>query len=209
MKLKVISTLSVASLAIAFSACGGAATNTNLANKTANATNTVVNAAGNTANAVSNAGSPNTNTATSTTAGDKISIDTAGISVAAPKGFKVEKDGETTNLISPDDAFEVYFHVPKDGDYEKAINEATQEIDDYIKDVKITGDGQKGTYDGMPATLFSGTGMDKESGEPVDWELIILDAPKKPVVIVSYANKGSYEKYKNEITEIGKSIKKM
>lgn len=209
MRFKVISTLSVASLAIAFSACGGAATNTNLANKAANATNTVVNAAGNTANAVSNTVAPNANSDLATApSGDTIKIDEAGISVVAPKGFKISKDGETTNLISPDDAFEVYFHIPKDGDYDKAITEVTQEIDDYVKDVKVVGNGEKGNFGGMDATMFDGTGVDKEDGKPVSWELIVLKAPKKPVLIVSYGDKATNEKYAKEISEIGKSIKK-
>jgi hypothetical protein len=212
MKLKAISTVSALSLAIVFSACGGAATNTNVANKAANATNAVANTAGNMTNAVANAVSPNTtsnsNAAASTTGGDMITIDAAGIQVAAPKGFKVQKDGETTNLISADDAFEVYFHVPKDGNYDKALDEATTEIDDYIKDVKVVSKGEKGNFGGMDATMFDGTGVDKEDGKPVSWELIVLDAPKKPVLIVSYGDKETNTKYSKEITEIANSIKK-
>ena len=211
MKLKVISTLSVASLALVFSACGGAATNTNLANKAGNAANTVANTAGNATNAVANAVAPNTASnanSTASTGGDMITIDAAGIQVAAPKGFKIEKDGETTNLISPDDAFEVYFHVPKDGDYNKAIDEVGTEIDDYLKDVKVVSKGEKGNFGGMDATMFDGTGVDKEDNKPVSWELIVLNAPKKPVLIVSYGDKATNEKYSKEITEIAKSIKK-
>lgn len=213
MKLRAISTTGALSLAMIFSACGGAATNTNIANKAGNAANTTANAAGNTVNAVANAVSTNTNTSNSnttasTTGGDMITIDSAGIQVVTPKGFKVQKDGETTNLISADDAFEVYFHVPKDGDYNKAIDEATTEIDEYIKDIKVEGKGEKGNFGGMEATMFDGTGVDKESGNPVSWELIVLQAPKKPVLIVSYGDKETNAKYAKEIDEIAKSIKK-
>ena len=211
MKLKVISTLGVASLAFAFSACGGAATNTNLANKAANATNTVANTAGNATNTVVNAVAPNTASnvnSTAATTGDMITIESAGIQVAAPKGFKIEKDGETTNLISPDDAFEVYFHVPKDGDYNKALDEVGTEIDDYLKDVKVVSKGEKGNFGGMDATMFDGTGVNKEDNKPVSWELIVLNAPKKPVLIVSYGDEATNAKYAKEIDEIAKSIKK-
>jgi hypothetical protein len=212
MKLKVISALGVASLAFAFSACGGAATtNTNLANKTANAANSVANTAGNATNTVANAVAPNSASnanSMASTGGDMITIESAGIQVASPKGFKIEKDGETTNLISPDDAFEVYFHVPKDGDYNKAIDEVGTEIDDYLKDVKVTGNGVKGSFGGMDATMFDGTGVDKEDNKPVSWELIVLNAPKKPVLIVSYGDSATNTKYSKEIDEIAKSIKK-
>ena len=209
MKLK--ATILIGAAAFAFSACG---TSTNVAVNTGNAanksntavvTNTVTNAANTSA---MNTNSAMSNTSSSAATGDTIKIDEAGIQISAPKGFKISKDGETTNLISPDDAFEVYFHVPADGDYDKALTEVTGEIDDYIKDVKVTGNGEDGSFDGMPAKMFSGTGVDKEDNQPVDWELIIVKAPKKPVLIVSYADKGSYEKYESQITEIGKSIKK-
>jgi len=209
MKQKFILTLGVVSLAAAFSACGGTATtNTNLANKAANGTNTVANTAGNMTNSAANTMTNSTANSTATTGGDMITIDAAGIQVAAPKGFKIEKDGETTNLISPDDAFEVYFHVPKDGDYNKALEEVTTEIDDYLKDIKVVTKDEKGNFGGMDAMLFDGTGVDKEDDKPVSWELIVLNAPKKPVLIVSYGDKETNTKYSKEIMEIGKSIKK-
>lgn len=209
--MKFRATILLGAAAFAFSACGTAtnvAVNTNTA---ANKSNTAV--VTNTATNAANTSAMNTNTAMSNTSssaatGDTIRIDEAGIQVTAPKGFKISKDGETTNLISPDDAFEVYFHVPADGDYDKALADVGTEIDDYIKDVKVSGNGEDGSFDGMPAKMFSGTGNDKESGEAVNWELIIVKAPKKPVLIVSYADKGSYEKYEAQINEIGKSIKK-
>lgn len=207
MKFKAVSIIGFASLALVLSACP-AATNTNVTTNNANkpAVNNTANNSMNTA--ANNTAVSNTNTG-SMTEGSVIKIDEAGIQVVSPKGFKMEKNGETTNLISPDDTFEVYFHVPKDGNYDKAIDEITTEVDDYIKDVKVTGDAEKGTFDGMPATMFSGTGVDKGDGTtPVNWEVIVLNAPKKPVLIVSYADKGSYEKYQKEISEIGKSIKK-
>jgi len=209
MKVKVIAALSVASLAFAFSACGGAA-NTNTANKAANAANTATNTAGNMTNTAVNATKPGSATdLTASTDGNIIKIEEAGIQVSAPRGFKIQKDGETTNLISPDDAFEVYFHIPKNDDYDKALEEVTMEIENYIKDIKVTGDAEKGDFGGIPATMFSGTGIDKEDGKAIDWELIVLDAPKKPVLVVSYADQGSSEKYAKEISEIAKSIKKL
>lgn len=56
--------------------------------------------------------------------------------------------------------------------------------------------------------MFSGTGIDKNSNEQVNWELFVLDAPKKTVLIVGYTEKRRYEKYSKEIEEISKSIKK-
>ncbi|HZH34720.1 MAG TPA: hypothetical protein VEX64_07765 [Pyrinomonadaceae bacterium] len=210
----ILSSVTTAALALSLAACSAPSTNTTT-NTTANANkaNTAVVTNSNTTNSM--APVTTTNTATSATntganaGGDTINLEEAGITMTAPKGFKISKDGETTNLISPDDAFEVYFHVPKDGDYDKAIDDITTEIDDYIKDVKVTAKGENREINGMPAYLISGTGVDKEDGKNVAWDLIVLKTAKKPVLIVSYADEGTSDKYDAQITDLVKSIKKM
>ncbi|MGI8786393.1 MAG: hypothetical protein ACR2HG_01345 [Pyrinomonadaceae bacterium] len=205
MKLKVILTLGVASLA--FSACGGATTNTNLANKAANATNTVVNVASNATNSVANTMTTNSNANTmAATNGDVLKIDEAGIMMTVPKGFKFSKDGEDTIVQSEDEGVDIRFTVPKDGDYDKAVTDAAQEVDDYLKDVKVTDKGSKRDVDGMEGTRIAGTA--KNEGEDVFWNLTVLKAPKKTVLINIYAAKSSLEKYSSEVEQFLKSVKK-
>jgi len=209
MKLKVISTFGVTLLALAFSACGGAATNTNLANKTANATNMVVNTAGNTANAVSNAVTVNTNSAANSTAaveGDVLKIDEAGIQMVVPKGFKFSKDGGDTIVQSEDEGVDIRFSVPKDGDYDKAIADAAKEVDDYLDDVKVVDKGSKIDVNGMEGTSLSGTA--KNEGQEVHWDLTIINAPKKPVLANIYAEKASIAKYAPQVKALLESVKK-
>lgn len=211
MKFKVVSTLGVASLAFAFAACGGAATNnSNLADKAGNAANTVANTAGNTVNAVSNAattnGASNANLTDSTTEGDVLKIDEAGIMMTVPKGFKFSKDGEDTVVQSEDEGVDIRFTVPKDGDYNKIVTDAAKEIDEYLDDVKVEDKGSKVDVNGMEGTQLEGTA--KNEGETVDWNLTIINAPKKPVLVNIYAEKASMEKYGAQVKAFVKSVKK-
>lgn len=210
MKFKVISTLSIASLAFALAACGGAATNnSNLANKAGNAANTVANTAGNTVNAISNAVTTNANSnanSTASTEGDVLKIDEAGIMMTVPKGFKFSKDGEDTVVQSEDEGVDIRFTVPKDGDYEKIVTDAAKEIDSYLDDVKVTDKGSKVDVNGMEGTQLEGTA--KNEGEAVDWNLTIINAPKKPVLANIYAEKASMEKYGAQVKAFVKSVKK-
>lgn len=211
MKLKVILTLGVASLA--FSACTATGT-ANLANKAANAANIAANSTGNAVNTVANTASNVTNSnvaansnSTAKMEGDVLKIDDAGIMMTVPKGFKFSKDGEDTIVQTEDEGVEVRFTVPKDGDYDKAVSAAATELDSYLDDVKITKNSEKITIDGMEATSIHGTAKDSEK-EDVEFDLTVIKAPKKPVLATIYAEKASMEKHGADVQKFLQSVKK-
>jgi hypothetical protein len=210
MRLKVISTLGVASLAMVFSACSGATT-ANVANKTGNAVNMTANTVGNAANTTANAVTVNANTTSNAntmamTDGQVIKIDEAGIMMTVPKGFKFSKDGEDTIVQSDDEGVDIRFTVPKDGDYNKVVTDAAKEIDEYFDNVKVIDEGSKIDVNGMEGTSMSGTA--KNEGEDVNWDLTIINAPKKPVLANIYAEKASMEKHMSDVKAFFKSVKK-
>jgi hypothetical protein len=210
MKLKFISTLGTAALALTCAACSG--TNTATTNTTVNKSNTAV---------VTNSNAPATNTAATSAAntasaastsspamaGDVLKIDEAGIAMTVPKGFKFSKDGEDTIVQTDDEGVDIRFTVPKDNDYNKVVNAAATEIDDYLNDVKIEDKGSKVDVNGMEGTSMSGTAKDSE-GELVMWDLTIIKAPKKPVLVNTYAEKSSIEKHAADVTAFLKSVEK-
>ena len=202
---KIILTLSVAATAALFSACGAPAANTTNSNANKTATNT--NAAANTANTNSNTTAA-ANTATAPAAdGQVIKLEEAGIMMTVPKGFKFSKDGEDTIVQTEDEGVDIRFTVPKDGDYDKIIAAAADEIDSYLKDVKVVDKGSKITVDGMEGTSMSGTA--KNEGEDVNWDLTVIKAPKKPVLANIYAAKSSMEKHGADVKKFFASVKKM
>jgi len=196
-----ILTLVIAISVAAIAACGGSATNTNT-NKPAATTNTNTNA--------NKPAAANTNTEkTSAPAeGDVLKIDEAGIQMTVPKGFKFEKDGEDTVVSTEDEGVAVRFHVPKDGDYDKARVDAAKNIDEYVTEVKIEEKDKKETVNGMEALIYSGTGKDKENGKEVIWDLTLLKTDKKPVLAIIYAEKPSMEKHGAALKTFFDSVKK-
>jgi len=206
MKIKNLSIVGVAALAVAMSACP-AATNTNTTTNSNTNKNTavVVNA---TNNSTTNAANSNT-TATNTTAatdGQVIKIDEAGIMMTVPKGFKFSKDGEDTVVQTEDEGVDIRFTVPKDGDYEKVLTDAAKEVDDYLENVVVVNKGSDIDVNGMKGWSMSGTA--KNEGEDVNWDLTIIDAPKKPVLANIYAAKSSMEKHSADVKAFFKSVKK-
>jgi hypothetical protein len=191
-----ILTLVIAIVTAAIAACGGAAGNTNT-NKTANANTNKP--------AVSNA---NTEKAAAPADGDVVKIDEAGIQMTVPKGFKYSKDGEDTIVSTDDEGVAVRFHVPKDGDYDKARVDAAKNIDEYVTDVKIEQKDKKETVNGMEAIIYSGTGKDKEDGKEVSWDMTLLKTDKKPVLAIIYAEKPSMEKHGAALKTFFDSVKK-
>lgn len=211
MKFKVFKTLTLVSLTFAVLACGSAANTTSVtnANKTAVVTNAENTNDNSTTNLNANSNINSISSAIESSDGEVVKLDEAGIEMVAPKGFKIIKDGETVNMISPDNTLEVYFHIPADGNYEKAIDEITTEVDGYINDVVVNGKDENTDINGFPAFMTSGTGVNKDDGKSVGWDLTVLKAPRKPVLIVSYADEESTGKYEAEMLALVKSIRKI
>jgi hypothetical protein len=209
MKIKNLSIVGVAALAVAMSACP-AATNTNTGTNNSNTNkNAVVVNSNATNNSTTNAANSNAN-ATNTSAatdGQVIKIDEAGIMMTVPKGFKFSKDGEDTIVQTEDEGVDIRFTVPKDGDYEKALTDAAKEVDDYLDGVVVVNKGSDIDVNGMKGWSMSGTA--KNEGEDVNWDLTIIDAPKKPVLANIYAAKSSMEKHMADVKAFLKSVKKM
>lgn len=201
MKLKIVSTLGISLLAFGFSACSTAPATTNT-NATANKA-VVANTANTNTTAPTNTAESNT---TAAVEGDVVKIDEAGIMMVVPKGFKFSKDGEDTVVMTEDEGVDIRFTVPKDGDYNKVVMDAAKEVDEYLNDVKVEDKGSEVNVNGMKGTSMSGTATNE--GEPVNWDLTIIDAPKKPVLANIYAEKSSLEKHGAAVKKFLESVKK-
>ncbi len=173
---------------------------------------------GNSANApASNANTTNANAAsantastnaaganTASTGGTVYTHQEGGIQFASPAGWKEKQDGQYMTLLSPDEELEVDFFVPPNDDFEQATKDVLNDLDKYLKNAKITGEGTEGTHNGMKTYSVQGTG-DYE-GKPNVWDLTILGA-KKPVFVLSIATPENFPKYKDDYTALINSIK--
>lgn len=206
MKTSTVSTFGVIISALVFSACGGGAATT--ANKTVVANTTAVNSV----NAPSKpASAPAATTAAAAPAdGDVLNIADAGLTMVVPKGFKFSKEGEDTIVKTVDEGVDVRFHIPADGDYGKSVEAGMADLDKYINDIKIDTKAKEETdpNSGLKMTSSDGSGTD-EDGKPILWQMTIIDAPKKPVLAVIYAEAESMQKHSADLAKIFNSVKKM
>lgn len=199
MRTNVILTLCIAATAALFSACGAPAANNSNA-KPANAAPATP--------ATASPVTPATKADAPAADGQVIKIEEAGIQITVPKGFKFSKDGGDTIVQSEDEGVDIRFSVPADGDYEKLMADAGAEIDDYLKNVKMDSkEGQKRDVNGMEGTSLTGTATN--DGADVVWNLTIVKAPKKPVLVNIYADKSSLEKYATQTKSLLDSLKKL
>ena len=199
MKTNIILSIGILTIALVFSGCGAPP-----------AANAAKPAASNSANKTSDS---TTNTAANTASapkadGDVLKIDEAGIQMVVPKGFKFSKDGQDTVVKSEDEGVDIRFSVPKDGDYDKIVEDAANEIDDYLVDVKVNGEVQTRSLNGMETRELNGTALTEEK-IPVMWNLTVLKTPKRPVLINVYAEKDSIEKSSADVKKFLQSIQKV
>jgi len=130
----------------------------------------------------------------------------AGIKFELPKGWKAEPDGEVITVSTPDDSLQMVFWVPDEDTFDAAIKDLDKELGKTIKNIKQTGKGTQDTHNGMPHYSVSGTG--DVDGVTIEWSVDVLGA-KKPVIILSFAAPGVWEKHAAAAGKFIASIKKI
>ena len=129
-----------------------------------------------------------------------------GIQFDLPDGWKAEPDGEMITVSSPDDTFNMLFIVTEGDTLKEAADALDEELAKVVKNPKLTGEAEEDTHNGMPH--FSQSGEGEVEGVQVELSVDILVA-KKPVLILTYAAAGQYEKHVQAAARLIGSIKRM
>jgi hypothetical protein len=130
----------------------------------------------------------------------------AGVKFELPKGWKAEPDGEVITVSTPDDSLQMVFWVPDEDTFDAAVKDLDKELGKTIKNIKTTGKETKDMHNGMPHYGQSGTG--EVEGTTIEWSVDVLGA-KKPVIILSFAAPGVWEKNAENAGKFIASIKKI
>ena len=128
-----------------------------------------------------------------------------GIQFSAPKSWKATPDGDVLTISTPDDSLAIVFWVAEEEGFEEAANALDKELSKTIKKLKSKGKPEEGTLNGMPAYLDGGTG--EVGGTTIQWSVFLIKA-KKPVIILSFAAPGVWDKYSDDYERVVKSVKK-
>lgn len=190
-------------------ACSNANSNGN-ANSNANTKTTTT-----TTNTTSTTNTPaksNTNTSTETTAktdsnasGDNhYTHKEGGIQFDLPAGWKAEPNGDQMTLSTSDGSLSVVIYVASEDNFDQATSALDKELSKTIKNVKENGDPKETNVGGMSTVSQSGTG--DVNGTEIQWAVDLIKA-KKPVIVLTFAAPGVWEKHQSEYQEFAKSIK--
>jgi predicted Zn-dependent protease len=181
--------------------------NANTTNTNTKTTSTTTTANTSNANTTSKANS-NSETSTpqdSTASGDNhYTHKEGGIQFDLPAGWKAEPNGDQMTLSTADGSLSVVIYVASEDNFKEATEALDKELSKTIKNVKESGEPKETKVGGMQTVSQSGTG--EVNGTEIQWAVDLIQA-KKPVIVLSFAAPGVWEKHQGEYQQFGKSIK--
>jgi len=130
--------------------------------------------------------------------------DKAMIRLQAPKGWQTRLDGEQLVISAPDHSMTMVFWVPEES-FNVAIKDLERSLSRKIKRMHTTTKGDESSINGMPTYTIAGTGQ--INGDDIVWSVDIIKAPKKPTIVLSFAEPGAWEKHADDIKQFVASIK--
>lgn len=130
----------------------------------------------------------------------------SGVQFEVPTTWKAEADGEVMTLTAADGSLSVVLWVPKEGTVAEALNALDAEFGKMMKHIKRGGEPEKGTLNGMMTYSVDGTG--EIDGASIEWSAHLIEA-RKPVIALSFAAPGAYDKHEKDVEAFVKSIKKV
>ncbi len=143
----------------------------------------------------------------STESGDHLYTHAAsGLQFEAPPSWEAEADGDMMTLTSADGTLSVIFWVTEEDTVKESLNALDEEFDKIMKNMKPSGEPQKGMLNGL--TVYSVNGTGEVDGVAIEWSAVLIEA-KKPVIALSFAAPGAYEEHQKELAAFVKSIKKV
>nr|MDQ3819612.1 hypothetical protein [Acidobacteriota bacterium] len=137
--------------------------------------------------------------------GETFTHQEAGVQVTLPAGWTSKNENESIVATSPHDAVSVVLWVPKGDDFNKAVDDLSEQLDKVIKNGKVTSPGSETTHNGMRAYTAAGTG--EVNGQNIAWEVDILQA-KKPFFVLTFAAPEMFKMHQGEYQQLLNSIKR-
>lgn len=137
--------------------------------------------------------------------GETFTNQAAGVQFTLPSGWTSKTQGQSIIANSPMDAVSVVFEVPEE-DFNKAVQELGERLDNIIQNGKVTSPGRETTHNGMRAFTAGGTG--EVNGQPIAWEVDILQA-NKPFFVLTFAAPDMFKMHQGEYQQLLNSIKRI
>lgn len=202
--MKVLKVILAAALASQLLLACSKDTNSNNSNNTNNSNNSNNT---NNSNTTKTTKTTNTETTNSSTADGDENVfrhQAGGIQFEKPAGWKAEQSGDRMTLSTSDEALSIVLYVASEDNFKEATEAIDKELSKTIKNVKDNGEPKESTLNGMQLVSSNGTG--EVEGTKIQWAVDLIKA-KKPVIVLTFAAPGIWEKYQSDYQKFAKSIK--
>src|SRR5262249_52642284 len=90
-----------------------------------------------------------------------------GVQFEVPASWKAEADGEVMTLTTADGSLSLVFWVPQESTVEESLNALDAEFGKVMKNIKLSGEPEKGSLNGMMTYSVEGTG--EVNGAQIEW----------------------------------------
>jgi serine/threonine protein kinase len=136
--------------------------------------------------------------------GNVYKIQGAGLQFEAPPNWKVQQSGDQIMLFAPDQTVSIIFQAVEMSNLQQVANA----MDAYIAKVmtNIVPDGPAQTTQLNGLTVHTQSGKGQMNGATIEWSSEVIMA-SKPVLVVSFAAKGLYEKHQQDLVKFVQSVK--
>jgi len=139
-------------------------------------------------------------------AGETFTHAEAGVQMTLSADWKSNNEGETMTVGPADNLINVVLWVPKGDDFQKAVDDLAEELDNVIKNSKITKPGKETTHNGMQAYTTGGTG--EVDGKEIVWSVDMLKA-KKPFIVLTFGAPQQSEDHASKYKQFIGSLKQV
>jgi predicted Zn-dependent protease len=130
----------------------------------------------------------------------------AQVSIWVPNKWKMDKDGPVVTISDPREEVALVFFTLPARDLTAALESLDEELEKFVKNIRVSGDPQEATINGMPAVTIDATG--RVDGKRVELSIAVLRTPsRKALVILGVAESAKLRRHERTLTRIITSLK--
>jgi predicted Zn-dependent protease len=111
---------------------------------------------------------------------------TAGLQFELPDGWTTKQDGDTLEAEGPGGLPSMQFDVIADAEVEHYVDGWAQGAGETFQEMEVTTDAKPEKINGLQQTYSEGTA--KVDGQPIQWDLTIVQGGKKTLAIMAFGD---------------------
>jgi predicted Zn-dependent protease len=117
-----------------------------------------------------------------TTHGETWIHEDARVSMWIPDSWSIERDGEVVMIADPLEEVALVLYTLRARELDRAMEALDHELETFVRDIRVTGDAEETSINGMRAVIVDATG--RVDGVAVDLSIALIRAPSRRILVV-------------------------